>query len=113
MQNVKPEGAGVDAAKAAYDELKASLTKQAHGVEFVGEKTVTYVKYGMHLEGQQFVANYDHQGQRFRKWALVIPRPEGGVAHIWSYTAPVAQFDTYRPIAEKILNSLKIDGGRG
>ncbi len=113
LQNVKPEGEGVDAAKTAFNELKSSLSKQARGVEFIGEKSVTYAKYGMTLEGRQFVANYDHQGQRFRKWALVIPRPEGGIAHIWSYTAPASQFDVYRPIAEQILNSLKIDGGRG
>ncbi|MEX0694545.1 MAG: hypothetical protein WD075_08890 [Rhodospirillales bacterium] len=113
LQNVKPQGEGADAAQAAFDDLKSSLSRQAHGVEFVGEKAVTYAKYGMTLEGRQFVANYDHQGQRFRKWALVIPRPEGGIAHIWSYTAPARQFDAYRPIAERILNSLKIEGGRG
>lgn len=113
LQNVKPQGEGADAAQAAFDDLKSSLSRQARGVEFIGEKAVTYAKYGMTLEGRQFVANYDHQGQRFRKWALVIPRPEGGIAHIWSYTAPATQFDVYRPIAERILNSLKIDGGRG
>lgn len=113
LQNVKPAGDGIDAAKTAFEELKSSLSKQASGVEFIGEKSVTYAKYGMTLEGRQFVANYDHQGHRFRKWALVIPRPEGGIAHIWSYTAPASQFDAYRPIAEQILNSLKIDAGRG
>jgi len=112
LQNVKPSGNG-DVARIAIDNLKASLAQQARGVRFIGEKPVTYAKYGLTLEGHQFVANYDHQGQRFRKWALVLPRPEGGIAHIWSYTAPAAQFDTYRPVAERILNSLKIDGGQG
>jgi hypothetical protein len=112
LQNVKPVGEG-DVARTAIDNLKNNLAQQAHGVQFVGEKPVTYAKYGMTLEGHQFVASYDHQGQRFRKWALVLPRPEGGIAHIWSYTAPAVQFDTYRPVAERILNSLKIDGGQG
>ncbi|MBO6520505.1 MAG: hypothetical protein JJ900_08835 [Rhodospirillales bacterium] len=109
LQNVKPAGDG-DVARIALDNLKANLSQQARAVQFVGEKPVTYAKYGLTLQGHQFVASYDHQGQRFRKWALVIPRPEGGIAHIWSYTAPATQFDTYRPVAEKILNSLKIDG---
>ena len=112
MQNVRPEGEG-DVARVAIENLKANLAQQARRVQFVGEKPVTYAKYGLKLEGHQFVASYDHQGQRFRKWALVIPRPEGGIAHIWSYTAPASQFDTYRPVAERILNSLKIDGGEG
>ncbi len=109
LQNVRPGGEG-DVARIALDNLKANLAQQAHGVQFIGEKAVTYAKFGLKLQGHQFVANYDHQGQRFRKWALVIPRPEGGIAHIWSYTAPASRFDTYRPVAERILNSLKIDG---
>lgn len=109
LQNVRPGGSG-DVARVALDNLKANLAQQAQGVQFIGEKAVTYAKYGLKLEGHQFVASYDHQGQKFRKWALVIPRPEGGIAHIWSYTAPASRFDTYRPVAERILNSLKIDG---
>lgn len=109
LQNVRPGGDG-DVARVALDNLKANLAQQAQGVQFIGEKAVTYAKYGLTLEGHQFVASYDHQGQKFRKWALVIPRPEGGIAHIWSYTAPASRFDTYRPVAERILNSLKIDG---
>lgn len=113
MQNVKPvDGAG-DAAQAAFADLKSSLSSQAKNVAFIGEKPVTYTKNGLTLNGHQFVANYEHAGRAFRKWALVLPRPEGEVAHIWSYTAPLDTFETYRPIAEGILNSLKIDGDRG
>ncbi len=109
LQNVKPSGDG-DVARIAIDNLKANLSQQARAVQFVGEKPVTYAKQGLTLQGHQFVASYDHDGQRFRKWALVLPRPDGGIAHIWSYTAPASRFDEYRPVAERILNSLKIDG---
>lgn len=112
LQNVKPENVGGDAAQIAFDDLKSKLSQQAGAVDFVGEKPVTYAKHGLTLQGRQFVANYAHEGRQFRKWALVLPRPEGGVAHIWSYTAPAAQFEAYRPVAESILNSLKIDGGQ-
>jgi hypothetical protein len=112
LQNVKP-GKDGEVARVTIEDLKANLSAQAHGVQFIGEKPVTYAKNGLTLEGHQFVANYNHHGQQFRKWALVLPRPEGGIAHIWSYTAPLTQFETYRPVAERILNSLKIDAGQG
>lgn len=112
LQNVKPESLDGDAAQIAFNDLKSKLSQQAGVVDFVGEKPVTYAKHGLTLQGRQFVANYAHEGRQFRKWALVLPRPEGGVAHIWSYTAPAAHFEAYRPVAERILNSLKIDGGQ-
>lgn len=113
VQNVKPSTSSGDPAESAFTDLKSSLSSQARNVAFVGEKPVTYSKNGLTLTGRQFVANYEHEGRAFRKWALVLPRPEGGVAHIWSYTAPLDSFETYRPIAEGILNSLKIDDARG
>lgn len=115
VQNVQPAGAGnaAEAASAAFDDLKASLQRDAQGVSFVGEKAVAYVKFGLNLEGRQFVASYDHDGRRFRKWALVLPRPDGTVAHIWSYTAPADRFDAFRPVAERILQSLKIEAQQG
>lgn len=115
VQNVQPSDAksGGEAAETVYAGLKSELSGQAKGVDFVGEKQITYSKRGLTLTGRQFVANYDHQGRRFRKWALVLPRPDGSVAHIWSYTAPMERFDAYRPVAEGILNSFLIEGGRG
>ncbi|MDA8637891.1 hypothetical protein N9L49_04675 [Rhodospirillales bacterium] len=113
MQNVKPTDGNGDVAQSAFANLKNSLASQAKNVAFMGEKPVTYTKNGLTLTGRQFVANYEHAGRAFRKWALVLPRPEGDVAHIWSYTAPLDKFETYRPIAEGILNSLKIDGAKG
>jgi len=115
VQNVSPQGVanGSQAAQKAYDELKTRLMHAAERVQIAGEKPVTYAKDGMTLHGKQFVANYDHEGRRFRKWALVLPRPDGTVAHIWSYTAPVERFDTFRPVAEQILNSLRIEAVRG
>lgn len=115
MQNVQPNGVADahEAAEIAFTDLKASLSRDATEVDFVGEKVVAYAKYGLNLEGRQFVASYEHQGRRFRKWALVLPRPDGTVAHIWSYTAPIDRFEDFRPVAEQILHSLKIDGGQG
>lgn len=115
VQNVQPQGAasGAEAASAAFEDLKSSLQRDAKGVDFVGEKAVAYVKQGLNLSGWQFVASYDHQGRRYRKWALVLPRPNGTVAHIWSYTAPSERFDEFRHVAEKMLQSLRIDPEQG
>ncbi len=100
-----------EAALAIFSGLKSDLSGQAAGVDFIGEKPITYSKHGLTLVGRQFVATYNHQGRKFRKWALVLPRPDGNVAHIWSYTAPMDQFDAFRPVAESILNSFLIDSG--
>ena len=89
-------------------DLKSQLASAAKDVTYVGESPVVYQKNGLRLEGHQLLASYLHQGQRFRKWAVVLPRPSGTVAHVWSYTAPESRFERYRPIAESMLDSWTI-----
>lgn len=38
-----------------------------------------------------------------------MPRPTGTVVHIWSYTSPEGQFDTYSPQAEAMRKSWVIE----
>lgn len=114
VQNVR---AGKDQqnanAAAVLRTLEQQLGQGAQDLRIVGEKRVTYDRGGVRLEGRQFVAEYRHAGQVFRKWALVLPRPDGTVTHVWSYTAPRAAFDTYRPVAEGMLRSWTISENRG
>ncbi len=107
VQNVQPAKSGKpeDAVRMAFQDLKSQLGKTAAGLEFDGEKAVSYSKRGVTLAGRQFVATYNHGGRVYRKWALVLPRPTGDVAHVWSYTAPANRFDAYRPVAENMLRS--------
>lgn len=115
IQNVKPPEAKTpaQAAARALEDLKASLLREASDVVFVGEQPLTYKNENLSLEGRQIVVTYIFAGERYRKWALVVPRPSGTVAHIWSYTAPDSLFKTFRPFADAMLKSWTIRPGNG
>jgi hypothetical protein len=113
VQNVQPPSAKTpaEAASAALADLKATLTKTAANLKLEAETPLVHGERGARLEGYQFLVSYTHAGQRFRKWAVVLPRAAGNVAHIWAYTSPEGRFDTFRPIAEAMLDSWTISGG--
>ena len=115
IQNVKPPEAKTPAQAAlrALADLKVSLSREASSVVFVGEQALTYKNENLSLEGRQIIVTYTFAGERYRKWALVVPRPSGTVAHIWSYTAPDSQFRTFRPFADAMLKSWTIRPGDG
>ena len=68
------------------------------------------------LNGHQIVADFDlfeAEGTRvaLRQWAVIIPRPEGEVIHLWLFTAPQAEFESYLPAAQLILDTWVIRRG--
>lgn len=101
VQNVQPPGAASasEAAGKAMDDLKSALSKDADGLKYIGESKLT------ESPGTQIMVSYTYSGRQFRKWAVVVPRPSGTVAHVWSFTAPVAAFKEYRAVAENMLRS--------
>ena len=94
IQNVRPPAAKTpaEATEKVLADLKASLTREATDFAIIGEKPLTYRNGDLSLAGRQMVVTYTYAGQRYRKWALVLPRPTGTVTHIWSYTAPDVRF---------------------
>lgn len=115
IQNVQPPSAKTpkQAVDKAFTDLKNSLKKKASDVSIIGEKPLIYKNAEMNLQGHQMVVTYTFSGLRYRKWALVLPRPDGTVAHIWSYTAPDKGFETFRPLADAMLKSWTIKPGKG
>ena len=115
IQNVRKAKATTpgDAADQVLADLKASLARDAKDFSIVGEKPLTYKNGNLSLAGRQMVVVYTHAGQRYRKWALVLPRPAGTVTHIWSYTAPETRFLEFRPIADAMLKSWTIQPENG
>ena len=95
-------------ATAVFADLKLQIAAAATSVRYIGETAIVYGKGGLNLEGRQFLVSYSLEGQRFRKWAVVIPRPSGEVVHVWSYTAPVAIFDMFRPLAQGMRDTWTI-----
>ncbi len=115
IQNVQPPSAKTpkQAVDQAFADLMGSLKKKASDVSIIGEKPLIYKKAEMNLQGRQIVVTYTFSGLRFRKWASVLPRPDGTVAYIWSYTAPEKGFETFRPLADAMLKSWTIKPGNG
>jgi len=115
IQNVRPPEAKNpgEATEKVLADLKASLTRKARNFAIVGEKALTYRNGDLSLAGRQMVVTYTYAGQRYRKWALVLPRPTGTTTHIWSYTAPDSRFMDFRPFADAMLKSWTIRSGNG
>ncbi|MCX5815919.1 MAG: hypothetical protein NTX75_06695 [Proteobacteria bacterium] len=64
-----------------------------------------YSKGSVHLMGKQFVGEYWRDGERFRQWIIVLPRPKGEAFHAWFYTSPITQYDEFLGTAKIMLNS--------
>ncbi len=99
---------GSNKAAAVFADLKSQIAAATTSVRYIGETAIVYGKGGLNLEGRQFLVTYTLEGRRFRKWAVVTPRPSGEVVHIWSYTAPVAIFEMFRSLAQRMRDTWTI-----
>lgn len=110
IQNVAPPSAetAVQAASLIMDEIRAQFEKDASGVVFEREAPYVFRKDDVLLLGREFVVDYVLNDERFRQWTVVVPRPEGRVAYIWSYRAPSRSFQQYLPVARDMLSSWAI-----
>lgn len=64
-----------------------------------------YLKGSKKLVGRQFVGEYSKDGESFRQWTIVIPRPQGDAFHTWFYTSPIKQYNEFSGIAKTMLDS--------
>ena len=115
IQNVRPDRAKTpaEAANQVLADFKSSLAQKADDFKVVGEKPLIYRNGNLSLSGRQIVVTYSYSGERYRRWAWILPRPEGSVAHIWAYTAPDTHFMEFRPFADAMLKSWTIQPGGG
>ncbi|MCG8510334.1 MAG: hypothetical protein MI741_13985, partial [Rhodospirillales bacterium] len=110
VQNVAPPHAEspVQAASQIMDQLHDQFEKGAKEVVFSHEAPYIYQKDETFLLGRELGVTYVKDGERLRQWTIVVPRPNGKVAHIWSYRAPAAMFERFLPVAQSILSSWTI-----
>lgn len=110
IQNIAPPGAKNpgEAARRAFNQLKASLGNAVRNFQVIEDADWTYSRPGTTLIGRQLLVTYDHAGAQYQKRMIVVPRPTGPVAHVWSYTAPRAQYASLAPHAERMLRSWTI-----
>ncbi len=111
IQNIQPPKAGgsQEAMAIVIAGLKSELSEKARDVRYFDEGSLAYEKKDLTLKAHQFVVTYIDGDQRYKQWTMVLPRPSGTVIHVWSYRAPETQFDIYRPIADAIRQSWRID----
>ena len=90
---------------AVLSDLKGQLAAAATAVEYFGDRPLTYDKDGLRLEGHEFLVTYTMEGERFRQWVIIVPRPKGEIAHVWSYASSEARFHFFRPVVEAMWKS--------
>ncbi|MCC7275696.1 MAG: hypothetical protein IT561_23700 [Alphaproteobacteria bacterium] len=73
--------------------------------QFHAERPFVYARTRLRLKGTEFSAAYRVQGNDWRQWQIVLPRPDGGSFHAWGLTAPAERFDDYAKVAAAILES--------
>lgn len=107
IQNVAPPDADspVQAASRVMDDIRAQFKEKAKDVVFERDGPYIYLKNDVFLLGREFIATFTLNGKKWKQWSLVIPRPDGGLAHYWSYQAPEAEYGQFLPKAEAILRS--------
>jgi len=112
IQNIAPPGAtgSVDAVKLAAEDVKANLVRTVPGVQFSTDQPWTYQHANISLVGRELLATYSHSGEQFRKLIIVIPRPGQKIAHVWSFTAPEADYRAFHPVARQMLQSWTLTG---
>ena len=110
IQNVRTVAAisTNEVTKKALIELKNSLIRNAENFRVIEEKPIYLILGNLRLSGREIVTTYSYLGNHFKRWSIVIPRPNETIAHIWSYTAPELEFLKFSPIAKTMLQSLII-----
>ena len=115
IQNVAPPKAetSAQAASMIMDDIRAQFEKGAAEVVFEGSGPYIYRRDDVFILGREFTVSYSDGQQRFKQWSVVLPRPEGRVAHIWSYRAPIAAFTRHLGIARNMVQSWTIMDRKG
>jgi hypothetical protein len=107
IQNVAPPKSGnpLESGSEVFKDMLRQLEKEAADSSVQAVKSFILARGENSLAGYQLVADYTKKGELFRQWLVVLPRRDGSVVYVWSYTAPGEDFATYLPIAKAMLDS--------
>ena len=115
IQNVAPPDAetSVQAASMIMDDIRTQFEKEAVDVVFERSGPYIYRREDVFILGREFMVSYGDNERRFKQWSLILPRPEGRVAHIWTYRAPTESFARYLEVAQSMEKSWTITKREG
>lgn len=85
-------------------DLENQLKSTSEAAFYVPEP-FTYAKDGLKLTGKQAVMEYTLKGEKFKEWAVIIPKAGGDAFYVWAFTAPLKVYDEYLPVAKAMLDS--------
>ena len=107
IQNVRPPEANSssEVVEQALTDLKSSLAKKTDDFKVIEDVTRVFNLGNLNFFGRHIVVTYSYLGNRYRRWSILIPRPDDTIAHIWSYTAPELHFFDFHPLADTMLKS--------
>ena len=115
IQNVRPPHTQSlsKVAEWALVEMKNSLKRDAKDFKVIKENSITFLLGKHKVSGKEIVATYSYSGNQYKRWSILIPRPDDTIAHIWSYTAPDTTFFKFQKIADSMLKSWLIEPSGG
>jgi len=92
---------------AVVADLKAQL--KASGKKHRWHHTLPYLHMddAGNIQGKQFTMEYWEGKEKLRRSGILIPRPEFGVYHYWSYTAPEALWGESLDLAEAMRDGIQ------
>lgn len=107
IQNIVPSLTGSEhqASLVVLQDLKAMIAYQAEDVRILAEELFIYDKEGRRIEGRQLLIEFTRDRTTYRQWIIVVPRLEAGMAHIWTFTAPLGTFERFQPTAERVAGT--------
>lgn len=107
IQNIAPSQAGglykdVDSLLKAMED---QITTGAENAKIIDEKVFDCSAGGEKLTGKGFKTEYSRQGENFKQCLIVVQRADGKAFHVWSYTSPAPQYDTFLKVAQAMIDS--------
>ena len=92
--------------QAVIADLKSQLEQGASPSRWLTTLAYLHMDDGGNVIGKQFLMEFTLQGEKMRRIGVLIPRDKLGLYHYWSYTAPVALYNSNLALAEKIRNGI-------
>jgi len=110
IRNVSASGAPSlpDSVKKLLQEIRTRMAYSDIDIHHERPVPVSVGRKGDEVHGMQMVSTFRRGDIRYRQWNIVIPRPSGGVLHVWTYAASLDLFQRFQKVAETMAGSMEL-----
>jgi len=88
---------------------QGQMLSGASNVTMSKPESFTFESGGKQITGKVFEITYTRDKENFKQLLVIFPRFDQRLFYSFNYTAPVKDYDTYRPIATEMLNTWVIE----